>query len=211
MLVLIAAACNNNSTSTTTPPPAPQPTPTTTNTNPSSQDNSSNSNSQTSDNSKTPTPTPTPAPNPSPTPAPTSTVPSFILSPSSSGVKVGSNFDVQVLLNTAGQSIDGLDIYQLHFDPKLLSLTVTPGTLMPNVMANTVDNTKGTFTFSQVTSPSQHYTGSGVLLTLHFKALKAGTAAVTFDFVAGATNKSDIAAHGVNVLQKVVNGSYTIK
>lgn len=180
---------NSNATPTPTPTPAQTPSPTP---------------------SEIPTPTVTPNPNPTPTPSPTSfTVPTLALSPSASDVAVGSKFDVKLWLDTAGKAIDGVDIYQLHFDPTLLSLTVTPGTLMPINAYNKVET--GVFTFSQLTTGGTHYTGKGTLVTLHFTALKVGTANVTMDFTAGAANKSNIAGGGKNILQQVVNGKYTIK
>jgi hypothetical protein len=159
--------------------------------------------------SPNPTPTQTPTPSPNPTPTPSYNVPTLALSPATQEVTVGTKFDVQIILDTAGKEIDGIDIYKLHYDPKLLSLTVTPGTLMTLNAFNKVEN--GTFTFSQLAQFGTKYKGSGVLATLHFTALKAGTASVTMDFTAGAANKSNIAAGGKNILQQVVNGKYTIK
>jgi hypothetical protein len=176
---------NSNATPTPTPSQTPSPTP-------------------------GETPTPTVTPNPTPTPNPTSfKAPTLALSPSASDVAVGSKFDVKLWLDTAGKAIDGVDIYQLHFDPALLSLTATAGTLMPINAYNKIEN--GTFTFSQLATGGTHYTGAGTLVTLHFTALKAGTANVTMDFTAGAANKSNIAGGGKNILQQVVNGKYTIK
>lgn len=160
----------------------------------------------------TPTPTPNPTsqnPSPTPTPASTTGTPSLALSPSTQTVSVGGKFDVQLMLDTAGASIDGVDIYQLHFDPTLLKLTDTPGTLMPITAYNKVGT--GTLGFSQITAGGTKYNGSGTLLTLHFTALKAGTANVTVDFDPNVLNKSNIAFAGKNLLKQVVNGKYTIQ
>ena len=142
------------------------------------------------------------------------------LSPASQTVNVGDTLTVQVLLDTQGANIDGLDIQALNYNPYNLQLQdadqstagtqIQAGSLMPQTLANSVDTTNGKIVFSQITNPGSTYTGSGVLATLTFKALVAGNTKLTFDFTPGGTTQSDVASQGNNVLTSVVNGQYTI-
>jgi hypothetical protein len=115
------------------------------------------------------------------------------LSPSSQSVNVGDTFSVVVNLDTQGVSIDGVDLRYLNYNPAILQLQdgntfasgvqITPGSLMPMTLVNSVDTNLGRVTFSQATSGgSNKYKGSGVLATLTFKALAAGTANVSFNY-----------------------------
>lgn len=142
------------------------------------------------------------------------------LSPATSAINVGSNFTVNVALNTEGAAIDGVDVFYLNFNPSLLSVVdtasgasgvqITAGSLMPNTIVNTVDNATGKITFSQVPNGGSTYTGSGNLASITFNAKAAGTANVTFDFTSGSTLDSNIASNGSDVLTAVTNGSYTL-
>jgi peptidoglycan hydrolase-like protein with peptidoglycan-binding domain len=144
----------------------------------------------------------------------------LVLSPSAQAVNVGDTFTVQVLLDTQGQPIDGVDLQALNYNPYNLQVQdadlstvgaqIQPGTLMPNTVANTVDTTNGKIVFSQITNGGSTYTGSGVLATVTFKALVAGTANVTFGFTPGVTTDSNVASKGNDILSSVINGVFTI-
>ena len=142
------------------------------------------------------------------------------VSPSSGSYGVGSTFNVDIMLDTKGAAIDGVDIYRLHFNPAILQVVdanptvagvqIYPGTILPTNVVNTVDNTAGTVTFSQITSGGTKYTGKGELASINFKAMAAGTAKVTFDFTKGKTNDTNVAGNSTDTLTAVTNGSYII-
>jgi peptidoglycan hydrolase-like protein with peptidoglycan-binding domain len=127
---------------------------------------------------------------------------------------------VTVNLDTQGAQIDGVDLRYLNFNPSLLQVQdansgtagvqVAPGSLMPLTLSNSVDNNLGRITFSQVVIGGSKYKGSGTLATITFKAISSGTANVTFNYTSGATTDSNVASAGTDVLNSVVNGSYTI-
>jgi hypothetical protein len=152
--------------------------------------------------------------------AATASAATLAVSPSSQTLNVGDTLTVQILLDTQGQPIDGLDVNALNYNPYFLQIEdadastdgtqIQPGNLMANTLANSVDTVNGKILFSQVTTPGSTYTGSGVLATVTFKALVAGTAKLTFDFVPGSTTNSDVASAGNNILTAVTNGQYTI-
>lgn len=142
------------------------------------------------------------------------------LSPSSATLKVGDTLNVDVMLDTQGAAIDGVDIQALNYNPYFMQLQdmdpgtsgvqISVGTLMPNTLANSADTTNGKIVFSQITNGGSTYTGSGKLVSLTFKALVAGTAKLTFDFTQGATTDTNVASQGTDILTAVTNGQYTI-
>ena len=133
------------------------------------------------------------------------------VSPSSQSVNAGDTFAVTVNLDTQNASVDGVDLRYLNYNSNLLQAqSVTPGNLMPMTLANSVDNNLGRITFSQVSAGGSKYKGSGVLATITFKALAAGSANLSFNYTNGNTTDSNVAAAGADVLSAVVNGSYTI-
>lgn len=142
------------------------------------------------------------------------------LSPTNKTVNVGDTFTISVLLNTAGQSIDGVDLKSLNYNPYNLQVInpnngiasnqIQAGVLMPNTLANSVDTVNGKIVFSQVTNGGSKYNGSGTLATVTFKTLVAGTVSPTFNFTSGATTDSNVASGGVDILTGVTNGQYII-
>lgn len=142
------------------------------------------------------------------------------VSPSSQSVTVGSTFTVSLNIDTQGSSIDGTDIRYLNYDPTILQvedsnanvqgLQITTGTLMPLTLANLADNNTGKIIFSQVTSGGNSYNGSGTLATITFRAVRNGTADLSFNYVSGNTTDSNVASNGVDILTSVVNGSYQV-
>ena len=145
---------------------------------------------------------------------------SLAVSPSSQSVTVGQIFTVSVILNTSGQAIDGTDITYLNFNPALLQveddntslsgIQITPGLLMPITVSNSADNALGRIQLSQVAAGGTSFNGQGTLASIRFRALVSGTASVTFNFTAGNTQDTNVAAAGVDLLTSVTNGSYTI-
>lgn len=152
--------------------------------------------------------------------AATASAATLTLSPSSQTVSAGDTFSVDILLDTQGQPIDGVDLQALNYNPYNLQLQdadaqqmgtqIQAGTLMPSTLANSVDTTNGKIVFSQITNAGSTYTGSGKLATVTFKALVAGTAKLTFDFTSGATADSNVASQGKDILTAVINGQYII-
>ena len=142
------------------------------------------------------------------------------LSPSRGSNNAGDIFSVNILLNTGGSAVQGVDVAYLNYNPALLEAQdddgavagtqITAGTLMPSTLTNPVESATGKITFSQVTDSGASYTGNGVLATIRFKTLSAGTANVNFDFTAGSTIDTNIASAGNDILGSVTNGAYVI-
>jgi hypothetical protein len=142
------------------------------------------------------------------------------LSPASGTYNANDNFTVNVNLDTTGQAIDGVDLFYLKFNPSILQVVdangsasgvqITPGSLLPQTLSNTADNSTGKITFSQVTTGGTTYTGSGILASITFKAAFNGTSSLTFDFTPGSTADTNVAGGGVDKLTSVNSASFTV-
>lgn len=123
--------------------------------------------------------------------------PSLSISPASLSVNVGSNFNLEIILNTDGQKIDGVDVNALNFDPNLLqAVKVENGPIFPVYLGNRYDNNEGKITISGIINPGgEPYSGSGTFAKVTFKAKNQGIAKLNFDFTLGATQDSNISAH----------------
>ncbi|KND48701.1 MAG: penicillin-resistant dd-carboxypeptidase-like protein [Parcubacteria bacterium C7867-003] len=142
----------------------------------------------------------------------------LILTPSSGSVSSGQTISVDIMLDTKGEDIDGVDVYSLNYNPAILEVVdssssasgvqITPGSLFPITLTNKV--TSGVIQFSQVTSGGTSYKGSGKLATITFKGIANGTASVTFNFTPGSTSDTNVAGGGSDKLTSVGSGSYTV-
>jgi hypothetical protein len=142
------------------------------------------------------------------------------ISPSSGSFTAGQNFTVNINLDSTGQTVDGVDLFYLKYNPAILEVQdasatasgvqIQAGSLLPQTLTNTVDTANGRIAFSQVTTGGTTYTGSGILATITFKAKANGTASVAFDFTSGSTQDTNVAGGGVDRLTTVTNGSFVV-
>jgi len=148
---------------------------------------------------------------------------SISLSPTTGNYKVDQTFDVNILIDTAGKTIDGVDILYLKFDPKILEVVdsstttsgiqIKQGTIFSMYLGNSVDNNTGKIAISGLVQPGTNgFKGSGVFATITFKAKASGDAKVTFDFTPGSTKDANMVEHGTakDILGKVINADYSI-
>lgn len=138
-------------------------------------------------------------------------------------IDVGSNFNVDIILDTDGQPVASVDTH-LSFDPQMLEVQdadlVTDGTqiqkggLFPDYSNNQTDNSLGKINLSASTTAQDGVSGREVFATITFKALTDGTANVNFDFTAGLTTDCNIWHNTLSppqdILAGVENGTYTI-
>ena len=142
------------------------------------------------------------------------------MSPASGTYQAGNVITAQIRVDTQGAPIEGVDIRYLNYDPAFFEVQdenasvsgvqITPGTLMPNTVANTVNTTLGRIEFSQVISGNTAFIGSGVLATVRFKVLAPGSATVSFNAVQGNTADTNIASGGVDILTSALPAIYTL-
>jgi hypothetical protein len=157
------------------------------------------------------------------------------VTPATSNVGLNQVFNVDITVDTGGNSADGIDVKSLHFNPAVLQVQdddgATPGVQITGysifahtaITANLADNSQGKIDFSESSTPFNGVSGApfvGVttLATIHFKAIAGGSSNLTFDFTLGNTLDSNIAVYSTvngvgtvtDVLTGVVNGSYTV-
>jgi hypothetical protein len=143
------------------------------------------------------------------------------LDPQTKELKVGDTFVANIILDTTGKPIDGVDLYSLHYDPTILSVVddvatragiqITPGSILDITAVNNVDQKTGTIQFSQATTAGSNYNGKGVLASIHFKAVQKGSTYLKFDFKLGNTRDTNVAHGGRDQLMNVVDALYTVK
>ena len=142
------------------------------------------------------------------------------LSPTTNSVIPGQTFTIDVMLNTQGVGVDGVDIKSLHYNPAIIQLEdadastsgvqIGSGSLFPITLTNSVNTTTGTIDFSQVSSGGATYNGSGRLVTLTFRGVADGTSGVRFDFALGNSADTNVAGGGIDTLTSVTNGNYIV-
>lgn len=142
------------------------------------------------------------------------------LDPKIKTVKVGETFEVNIILNTKNEPIDGVDIYSLHYDPSILKVVdaipnqngtqIKPGTILPNSAANIVNESAGTIKLAQVSLGGESFNGVGTLATINFKAVGTGISLLKFDFDRGSTIDTNAAHKGRDRLANAVDAIYTV-
>lgn len=106
---------------------------------------------------------------------------SLFLSPSSGTFHVGSTFNISVLLNTGGNSINALRV-DLKFDPKKLQVaSPTAGRSFISVWISqpTYSNITGRLTFQGGTPSPGINTSSGLVSTITFRAIAPGPTSIS--------------------------------
>lgn len=117
-------------------------------------------------------------------------------------VEVGQEIPVDIVLDTDGALVDGVDVI-ISFDPVLLKAEpVKVGTLFNDYPQNDLED--GKITLSGI-SDSTGYLGKGILGTIVFKAVKPGSASVKIEYRPDDTIESNVILSGAakDILGKV--------
>jgi len=132
----------------------------------------------------------------------------LLMSPAAGSFLVGSTFDVSVIVDTNGGSINTVKV-DLSFPPDKLQI-VTPSTGYSFISLwleqPSYSNIRGTISYAGGT-PGGIKTSSGIVSTISFRAVKAGEAVISV------LPSSDVLAHdgkGTSVLGEKMNGRYLI-
>lgn len=136
----------------------------------------------------------------------------LMLSPETGNFAIGDEFDVNIMLDTVGEEVNGVDV-TINYDSTMLDVvTLTEGTLFGNYPIKSASAGVVTFTGIITTGSPTGYTGQGVFGTVKFKVKQTGTAQVTFDFTQGAIADSNVVSKtsGQDLLTAVTNGSYIL-
>jgi hypothetical protein len=136
---------------------------------------------------------------------------SLLLDKTTYTVATGSTFTVDVSVDPGTDSISSTDAH-VTFDSTVLEAeSVAPGTYFPSV--NQTITAGKVSIFASVTDPASSKTGKGVIATITFKGLKAGTSNVTFYCDTTAYNTSKVIKNDVdatNIIDCTANSSATV-
>jgi hypothetical protein len=137
------------------------------------------------------------------------------LQPNKGRFSTTSPFQVEVWVNTRNKPVDGTDVF-LSFDPELMEAADISfeGGVFPNTPSQDFilrQSKTGMLRFSALVELGSSFTGQGKIATITFDPLKSGSASLKFVFEKkGSTIDSNVGYHGVDLLGRVVNGSYNL-
>ncbi len=126
-------------------------------------------------------------------------------------VASGDTFYVQVIVDAGSEQITSTDIYVLYDATILEAQSVSGGTFFPTVTKNITSGK--VYIAGLVDDPATSKTGSGTVATITFKALKNGSATLTFSCDTSTYNTSKIIKNDVNATNIITcaqNGSSAV-
>jgi len=126
--------------------------------------------------------------------------------PTTTTVGVGQIFNVAVQVQAGAQFVNGAAAY-LNFNPAYLQvISLNSGTMLPDVLQNTYNNSTGQINFAAGDLNLPNPSGTFTLVAITFTAVGATTGtAITFN--GAATRKSDATLGGASVLDHTEGGT----
>ncbi len=120
-------------------------------------------------------------------------------------VNVGDTFTVGAMVDAGGDQITSTDMW-IVYDPALLEAqAASPSSFFPAV-TNNITSGK-VYVAGLITDPGAYKTGSGVVANITFKALKNGTATISYDCRTDVSNSSKIIKNSVDTTNVIVCSS----
>jgi hypothetical protein len=123
-------------------------------------------------------------------------------------VKPGDTFTLQAIVDAASDQITSTDMWILY-DPAILEAqSASPAAFFPAV-TNNITSGK-VYVAGLITDPGSYKTGSGAVANISFKALKNGSATISYDCRTDVSNSSKIIKNAVdttNVINCAQNGT----
>jgi parallel beta-helix repeat protein len=129
--------------------------------------------------------------------------------PSTSQVKVGETFEVEIQVQAGEQQVDGASAY-LEFDPTLLEVVnMTSGDHLNLTLENSFDNGAGSINFAAGKLTSPFPSGDFELVTISLRA-KAATARTPLGFVFNPSRRTYATFGGASVFDYAEDGNIII-
>ena len=117
-------------------------------------------------------------------------------------IGAGQTFQVQAIVDAQSDQITSTDMW-ITYDPTLIEAqTASPAAFFPAVTSNI--SAGKTYVAGLITDPGSYKTGSGTVAVITFKALKNGTATLTYDCRADASNSSKVIKNAVDPTNIIV-------
>ncbi len=139
---------------------------------------------------------------------------SLSLSPSTGSYAVGDDFDVQIMLDTAGQDVSAVDAI-VNYDSSVLQVTdITPGSIFSSYPEQSSSASTIEISGLDASTTSPFNGSNGVFATIGFRVLDEGDTNLTFDFTTGSTLDSNVveasSGQSNDILNSVTNASYSL-
>lgn len=117
-------------------------------------------------------------------------------------VGAGQTFQIQAIVDAQSDQITSTDMW-IVYDPTLIEAqTASAGAFFPAVTSNI--SAGKTYVAGLITDPGSYKTGSGTVATIVFKALKNGTATLSYDCRTDASNSSKVIKNAVDPTNIIV-------
>lgn len=132
--------------------------------------------------------------------------PSLLFSPERINSLVGQQFDIEIRVDTAGQSTGGVGAKMLFDKANLKVVNITKGSIFDYYPISAFNNASGNISISGIKYPSSDlFIGEGLFATITFEPIAVGASSATFVFEQGSTRDSNIAVSFGNgdILAKV--------
>ncbi len=130
-------------------------------------------------------------------------------------LKLNEAVPVAVMIDTAGRTIDGVDLI-VKYDPKILEITTADlrqGNILDEYPLMSVDSSKGLISISGISKSGNGFSGSGQFAVISLQAKAKGKTDLVVDFNPGSTADSNLVERSTskNVLEQVDNLQLTIQ
>ena len=123
-------------------------------------------------------------------------------------VSPGSTFTIDVVVDAGGEQITSTDMWILYDATLLEAQMASPAAFFPAVTSNITSGK--IYIAGLITDMGTYKTGSGSVATVTFKGLQNGTATLTYDCRADASNSSKVvknAVEPINIINCPQNGT----
>lgn len=126
-------------------------------------------------------------------------------------VNANETFTLDAIVDAGSDQITSTDMWILYDSTALEAQNASPGAFFPAVTNNITAGK--VYVAGLITDPGTYKTGSGTVAKITFKALKNGTATITYDCRADVSNSSKVIKNAVdptNVINCAQNGTSII-
>lgn len=134
----------------------------------------------------------------------------LVLSPVSSAIQVGQEFEVVIQVEAGTQEVDVVGAF-LNFDPAVLQVVgITSGNMLPDVMRSVFDNGSGAIGFETGKLGGPFPNGSFALATIRFKALDV-TPETLLLFSQEPPRRTNVYQAGISQLRSIQDQSFSVE
>lgn len=126
-------------------------------------------------------------------------------------VNANETFTLDAIVDAGSDQITSTDMWIIYDSTMLEAQNASPGAFFPAVTNNITAGK--VYVAGLITDPGTYKTGSGTVAKITFKALKNGTATITYDCRADVSNSSKViknAVDPINVINCAQNGTSII-